>query len=61
MQKLFSQILGWDCGYSSHQKALLLLPQDKKGYGSITSHEENWFVFSRSRLSFALINHQKGE
>src|SRR5699024_1585023 len=28
---------------------LMLFPQDKEGSGSITSHEENRFVFSRSR------------
>jgi len=37
-------------------KTLLLFPQDKEGFGSITSHEENWFLFSRSRLPFAPIN-----
>src|SRR5699024_2252937 len=26
----------------------VLFPQDKEDFGSVTSHEENWFVFSRS-------------
>src|SRR5699024_2212830 len=32
------------CGIFGH----VLFPQDKEGFGSITSHEENCFVFSRS-------------
>src|SRR5699024_4506659 len=32
------------CGVFGH----VLFPQDKEGFGSITSHEENGFVFSRS-------------
>src|SRR5699024_5415550 len=32
------------CGVFRH----VLFPQDKEGYGSITSHEENCFVFLRS-------------
>src|SRR5690625_8029974 len=44
---------------SSHQKALLLFPQDKGGADSMTSREENWFVFSRRRLPSAPINHHK--
>src|SRR5690625_528105 len=31
----------------------LLFPQDKEDFGSVTSHEENWFVFSRSQRSSA--------
>src|SRR5699024_1029297 len=31
----------------------VLFPQDKEGYGSIASHEENGFVFSRSQRSSA--------
>src|SRR5699024_8207595 len=39
----------WDCTIVRPTEDLLLFPQDKEGSGSITSHEENRFVFSRSR------------
>jgi len=35
-----------------------LFPQDKEDFGSVTSHEENWFVFSRSQRSSAPNNHR---
>src|SRR5690625_4575102 len=38
-----------------------LFPQDKERYGSMTSHEENWFVFSRSQRSSAPNNHRNSE
>src|SRR5690625_2351208 len=49
----------WDCDYSPHRKPLF--PQDKERYGSMTSHEENWFVFSRSQRSSAPNNHRNSE
>src|SRR5690625_3889071 len=45
------------CGVFRH----VLFPQDKEGCGSIASHEENWFVFSRSQRSSAPNNHRDGE
>src|SRR5690625_6940398 len=39
----------WDCTIVRPTEDLLLFPQDKESPGSITSHEENRFVFSRSR------------
>jgi len=39
----------------------VLFPQDKEGYGSIASHEENGFVFSRSQRSSAPNNHRNSE
>src|SRR5699024_11103876 len=39
----------WDCTIVRPTEDLLLFPQDKESSGSITSHEENRFVFSRSR------------
>src|SRR5699024_5085216 len=39
----------WDCAYSSYLKHLL--PQDKEGYGSDTSHAEKAiFFFEESRI-----------
>src|SRR5690625_303994 len=52
--------------FSSHRKPLrllvplkelLLFPQDKEDFSSVTSHEENWFVFSRSQRSSSPNNH----
>src|SRR5690625_3432535 len=37
------------CASHSGVSRLMLFPQDKEGSVSITSHEENWSVFSRSR------------
>jgi len=31
----------WDCTIVRPTEDLLLFPQDKEGYGSVTSHEEN--------------------
>src|SRR5690625_2339567 len=43
----------WDCTIVRPTEDLLLFPQDKENPGSITSHEENRFVFSKScRLPF---------
>src|SRR5690625_2280773 len=43
----------WDCTIVRPTEDLLLFPQDKESSGSVTSHEENGSVFSRSRrLSF---------
>src|SRR5699024_10172329 len=39
----------------------VLFPQDKEGFDSIASHEENWFVFSRSQRSSTPNNDRKRE
>jgi len=39
----------WDCTIVRPTENLLLFPQDKEGYGSVTPHEENCSLFSRSR------------
>src|SRR5690625_3245823 len=44
------------CDYSPHRKPWPLFPQDKECFGSFTSHEENWFVFSRSLRVFRLLS-----
>jgi len=45
----------WDCTIVRPTEDLLLFPQDKESCDSVTSHEENWSVFSRSRrLPFQL-------
>src|SRR5699024_4350310 len=52
----------WACTIVRPPEDLLLFPQDKESFGSITSHEENRAVFSRrrrlpfqsTRYSFAL-------
>src|SRR5690625_2463989 len=41
----------WDCTVVRPTEEHLLFPQDKKSSGSITSHEENRFVFSRRLIS----------
>src|SRR5690625_617027 len=45
------------CGVFRH----VLFPQDKEDFGSVTSHEENGFVFSRSQRSSAPNNHHNSE
>src|SRR5699024_7327899 len=49
----FSQVLEWDCAYSSHQNPWALFPQHKKSFFEIHSTKKRRFSFSGVFVNFA--------